>query len=318
VANAPSPDRCGRCHTDEYRDWKESRHRSAWSNAIFQGGYILEPQAFCVNCHAPLPEQGTEIIANHPWYTAMHPDSSAPIPEKRPEPQADLGVHCAVCHWRNGEVIATQASGNAPHPVREAPEMSDPTFCKNCHEFPMPSFHGSEIRVTDTPMQSTWTEWKAYAAAGGQGTCQSCHLPEGKHSFKGAHDLELLKGSVRVGVATTPTETVFTLESVNTGHHLPTGDLFRNLQLKVLQAGKWRTVHRLGREFSLVAEGDQIVKRLTNTTSLRPGEPQEVRVQGAVEQWALDYHYGAPLDEQSGLVPYDQLVVRLLEEKARP
>ena len=311
VQGAPGPDRCGRCHA-EVDDWKGSRHHSAWSNDIFQAGYILEPQAFCVNCHAPLPEQGDEIEVNHPWYLAMHPESKAPLPAKQPERKADQGIHCSVCHWREGEVLAPKRSGKAPHPVREAPEMSDPAFCKSCHEFPMPAFHGGEIRVTETPMQSTWTEWAAYAAANGKGTCQSCHMPDGKHTFKGGHDIDLLRASVQVDVAVNGEEAVFTLRSVGVGHHFPTGDLFRNLQLQVKENGEWMTLRRFGREFELTPEGTEIVKRLVQETSLVPGVPQEVPAPRGLP-WRLDYHYGAPLDEVAGLVPYDRLVVTLLE-----
>ena len=88
---------CANCHRQQYDDWLTSRHRSAWSNDVFQTGYLVEQKDFCVYCHAPLIEQTTEVLANRAWYRAQHPKVHAPLPEKLPEVLAAEGVSCAVC-----------------------------------------------------------------------------------------------------------------------------------------------------------------------------------------------------------------------------
>ena len=316
---------CGGCHAQQYADWSASRHRTAWSNDVFQTGYLVEQKDFCVYCHAPLAEQTAEVIANRAWYRAQHPRLNAAmsetlseaLPEKLPEPQAEEGVSCAVCHWREGQLVGPGNGEGAAHPVAAAPDQQASTFCAGCHEFNMPEGHGGEIRFTDVAMQSTFSEWQQW---GGQQTCQDCHMPGGRHLFRGAHDLAFLRTSVSVGVWREGESVVFCLESVATGHHLPTGDLFRHLTLEVDGGDGWHTIHRIGREHAVVAEPTtgEIAKVLISDTSLRPGVPVEVVTDDSVHRWRLRYHYASSEDEMRGLMPMDALVVTLVEGGVEP
>ena len=54
---------CQFCHQQQYDDWYASRHRSAWSNDVFQTGYLVEQKDFCVYCHAPLAEPAETLSA---------------------------------------------------------------------------------------------------------------------------------------------------------------------------------------------------------------------------------------------------------------
>jgi hypothetical protein len=278
--HAPSAARCADCHPREHDDWQASRHAAAWSNDLMQQAYLHETQPTCVNCHAPLPDQGAEIAANAEAYRTWFG-----IP-KQPEPHADEGISCAVCHWREGQVLAAERSGAAPHRVAAVPEIGESSFCAGCHQFRIPTIHEGAITLTDTPMQSTWDEWVAWRDAGGTETCQGCHMPGGRHVFQGAHDVGFLKGSVEVEAS--PDALVVTARGV--GHHVPSGDLFRHLTLEVQDRQGWRTIATFGRTFAIGLENGLAVKRLATDTALRPDQPVVVPIDRP-RPWRLRYCY---------------------------
>lgn len=304
---------CGWCHAEQYADWQSSRHRQSWTNDIFQAGYIVEPQDFCVYCHAPLAEQTAEVLNNRAWYRAQHPRSTVdPLPLRAPEPYAAEGVNCVTCHWRQGQLYGPTGPEGAAHPVDRAEDMQAADFCAGCHEFPMAQGRGGQIHFTDEPMQKTYQEWRAW---GGAQTCQSCHMPEGRHTFRGAHDLSLLRASIDVTATRADPQTVhFCVESVGVGHHVPTGDLFRHLTLEVDDGAGFQTVADIGRTFHLIADPQtgEISKHQKSDTALRPGVPQTFVVTARPgARWRLRYHYGSPKDEQLGLVPLEAMIVEI-------
>ncbi|MFT5685737.1 MAG: hypothetical protein ACI8RZ_006691 [Myxococcota bacterium] len=306
---------CASCHHQQHADWFASRHRSAWTNDVYQTGYLVEQKNFCVYCHAPLAEQTAEVLANRAWYAAQHPRVNAELPEKKPEPHAAEGVSCATCHWREGSLVGPGNGEGAAHPVESDPGLRTSEFCAGCHEFFMPEGHAGTVSFTDVPMQHTFTEWQQWSARTGEDrTCQSCHMPDGRHLFRGAHDVAYLQSSVSVDAWRADGAVVFCLESVDVGHHLPTGDLFRHLTLEVDDGDGWRTIHRIGRAYEIAIDsktGD-ISKQLSADTALRPGEPVEVTVPAA-NAWRLRYHYASAEDEVRGLLPREALIVTLLE-----
>ena len=103
---------CQSCHGHIVEQWKESRHAQAWTNPIFQEGYIAELDPTCVYCHAPHKEQFEEVQNNQAWYKAMHPEKGSLInvPTKYPEPLSQEGITCATCHVRSGKMIASISS----------------------------------------------------------------------------------------------------------------------------------------------------------------------------------------------------------------
>jgi hypothetical protein len=305
---APPPGRCAPCHTEIHEDWRASRHRVAWSNDLMIAGFVAEPLEFCVNCHAPLPEQRAEVLANLRFYRSLDPRrrTAAGIPKQHPEPTAGHGIHCATCHVRGDTYLAPERSDASPHDTRAVPEMATGDFCVNCHEFPMPVTHSGATVLSDAPMQSTGTEWRAWVASGGQERCQDCHMPGGRHVFRGAHDQEWLKQSVSVELSAARDR--FTLRSVGVGHDFPTGDLFRHLTLEVDRGSGFEVVDWMGRQFERDPED---VRRVSSNTSLKPGEPRIVEVSGAFARWRLVYHYGSAADEARGLLDPDTIRVTL-------
>lgn len=297
---------CAQCHHAQAEQWAGSRHALAWTNDLFQEGFFREPLAFCIHCHAPLAEQKAEIVANLDWYLEQGPHGRGdPILHTRaPEPLAEQGVGCASCHVRDGVVLVPEPAPDAPHPSRGTPELLGDEVCRGCHEF---AIHDAEFRPSDVPMQSTWSEWRAWREAGGTERCQDCHMPDRSHRVRGAHDLDWLAASVRVEA----TAGEYVLWTVETGHDLPTGDLFRHLTLEEQRDGAWVTVARIGRRYEVVQVDGRPSKRLIENNNLRPGERR--RVTGRGGPWRLRYHFGSAADEVAGRLPIEDLVVILHE-----
>jgi len=299
----PSPRSCGACHDAEHEQWAASGHARSWSNDLMLAGYAMEPLDFCQSCHAPLPAQQAEIRANHDWYVSLDPSSGIPAGSviRQPEPHADDGVTCAVCHWRDGEILAAQPSGFAPHRVRAAPELATGAFCETCHDFAVAESRDGVTRFTTAAMQATGAEWRAW---GGDQTCQDCHMPDSEHRFVGVHDREALQAAV--AVEQQGRELV--LRSVGVGHHLPSGDVFRHLTVEVWASDGWQVVDWIGRRFVARPGPDgRLHQQLAVDTALRPGEPRRVVLPAGGQRWRVVWHDASAREERAGLLDPAQI-----------
>ena len=273
---------CAACHQAVYDDWQTTRHRVAWDNVVFLDGLGREPLPRCVHCHAPLLEQQREVgPLRGRRFTS--PSTTGLLHE---------GITCAVCHVRDGRVLTTRPvtpdAATPMHPITVDKALQDPAFCASCHQF---GFSNSDVL-----MQGTWSEWRAFNAGGGQGTCQSCHMPGGRHLFRGAWDHDLLRRSLQVTVTT---GRVLELRSIDVGHHFPTGDLFRHLSVEVAgDDGAFVDVDRIGRVFG----GVGVDKHVVEDTSLVPGVPRLVSVPPSSTRWRVRYHYAEARHEDAGVV----------------
>ncbi len=295
-AAAPPAQACGDCHGTALEGWRVSAHAAAATNPIYRAGFRVEPRQFCVDCHTSTGARAEE------------------------------GIGCASCHAArsvSGQGMAT-AAGSHPVALRARADLRDPALCRDCHEFATPAFEGGTMRMTNLPMQRTYSEWLAYRDAGGRETCQSCHMPGGDHTMRGAHDVELLRGSLAVTASDDARGAQLTLASVGVGHAFPSGDLFRHLTVEVRPAGDprvrdredaWRVVDRMGRTFETRLDGRtlQSYKVEIADTVLVPGVPRVVRLPSTRGEllWRVRYHYGSERDERRGLVPADALFVTL-------
>ena len=219
---------CQSCHGHIVEQWKESRHAQAWTNPIFQEGYIAELDPTCVYCHAPHKEQFEEVQNNQAWYKAMHPEKGSLInvPTKYPEPLSQEGITCATCHVRSGKMIASAENPAAMHPIIVDERIKSSEFCKDCHDFPIFERYNGILHISTTPMQSTYQEWKDWSEGGGTQQCQGCHMPNGRHDFHGANQRSLLHRSIEIDVQTEHRKATFEVYSTGVGHHVPSGDLF--------------------------------------------------------------------------------------------
>jgi hypothetical protein len=201
------PEACGACHVRELLDWKASWHAGAMGPGVtgqLVGMDDAAAVAKCQRCHAPLAEQDP---ASPAYVAALRED----------------GLTCAGCHvraWtRYGPPKGAPAMDGAPHGGFVArDEFGDARFCEACHDF-----ESDDKALFGKRIQETWAEWKAsrYAAEGV--TCQGCHMPEGRHLWKGVHDPEMVTRAVRAEASFGPGPAGrVTVTNVGAGHRLPT------------------------------------------------------------------------------------------------
>ena len=309
---------CAECHPRQHAAWSDSRHGLAWTNDVFTLAFADEPRRWCVNCHAPLDAQAAEVRLDL-YQARLSSDRLLAIP---PAPHAEEGVGCPACHVRDGEVLVNKP-GSQLHPSRFTPELRDPALCGGCHEFPL---HDQAGRPTATPMQATLTEWRQWAktqpasptSPSPPATCVDCHMPGADHRLRGVYDRAWLQQSVKVTALppTTGHPGTLTVETVNVGHHFPTGDVFRHLTLEELppavpstlaNPALWREIAWIGRRFEVVElPGGAQEKRLTLDTALRPGVP--VTFPWAGGPWRLRYHYVSDEEERRRRMPEEAIV----------
>lgn len=214
---------CAPCHKTVYDNWRESRHRVALTNELYHESHAREPSPWCVNCHAPLREAGSE---------------------KKPF-RGDEGISCLVCHAREGKILTgdmPEKKGSHSYTVR--PEFRDERLCEGCHEFNFPTAasamsEGKDFHYTSQPMQSTVEEYRV-SAYYGRVTCQGCHLFSGtrdSHRFPGGHALDRLKNDLRLEVERVDASRIAVRISAHgIGHAFPTGDLFRTVRVRLADA----------------------------------------------------------------------------------
>lgn len=234
--------RCVGCHEEEGREWSASRHREAYTSRPFLDSLREEPAAnapFCRGCHAP------EADPREP--------PSAPL--------AELGVGCITCHLTDdattvraagAELRGEPATARMPHPIERTPAFAQTGACASCHEFRFPLAHGAEDAVF---MQTTVREHARAPAA--ERSCASCHMPRRaghrSHSFD-VRDPAWLREAVTAKASMDAAGlVVITLAQKDAGHALPTGDLFRRLEVGAawgpLGVERERVVQHLERRF---------------------------------------------------------------------
>lgn len=219
---------CGSCHVQQHADWQTSRH-SETMNAGIRWQFHVFSQADsnkCMDCHAPLAEQKALAARDMGWPNAPDTDPPAHIP---PNLHRE-GLTCAACHVREhermGPVHRTGLSGDEdglPHGgfrVRE--EFSQSQFCAACHQFPEDG-----PRLNGKLRQDTQAQWEQSRFAEQGVTCQTCHMPERRHLWRGISDPDTLRSAMaveleEVGRDAEGVDLRLRIENVGAGHHLPT------------------------------------------------------------------------------------------------
>lgn len=218
---------CGSCHETVYNNWKESRHKVAFTNELYRHSHTQEPMTWCVNCHAPLIEPGKDI--------------------ENPEERflSGEGINCHVCHVRNKKIITSRLpklknDEGTVHEYQVETEFADSSFCASCHQFNFPKLKkGSSkerILYSHLPMQNTYEEFQSTEMRK-FGNCQDCHVlshSSMSHSFPGGHNRSKLAESLHIEVERVGSKTILVhVISNGIAHAFPTGDLFRTLKVSV-------------------------------------------------------------------------------------
>jgi len=268
--DAGAPDKlraaaCVRCHPSVHADWAQSRHGLSWTNEIFQREYRDRPLDWCVHCHAPLAEQFAEV-------------------KRGGGPLAAEGVNCAVCHIRQGRMLARNKSPASPHDTQALADFGGPAYCAGCHQFTFPVIApdpsgqgpGRVTGYTAHPMQDTVNQHALGPHA--REECLTCHQREtGGHRFPGGHDGGMVAGALTMDACRERDALIVSLANTGAGHNVPTGDLHRHLVLRVWQASAPEKLQEitLGRRFESAPDGG---KRTVADTTIRAGETRRLRI----------------------------------------
>ncbi|MCB9792539.1 MAG: hypothetical protein H6741_07395 [Alphaproteobacteria bacterium] len=198
-----SAESCGGCHATQLAEWQASAHAHA------------QPVATCPSCAAPMHEQQPTLSDG-----AENPDYQDAL--------AQEGVTCAACHVRAHQRIGpdgadAEADGAAHGGALAAPQMQDAAFCAACHELP-----ADGRAVKGKLLSETYSEWRRTELAAQGQTCQSCHMPEGSHAWRGAHDEPLVRSAFQAQASLTtpggrfePVRVAVALENTGAAHRLP-------------------------------------------------------------------------------------------------
>lgn len=194
---------CGLCHPAQLQQWQDSIHAKAMSEGLAGQLRSTTPERrdSCLACHAPRSEQ---------W---------ALMEAEGPEAHTKLdGIDCAGCHVRGHQRFGPRDVQSTPHGVvRALPLFKRSAFCMKCHQFPEggPATNGK-------PLENTYNEWLASRYSKSGQTCQSCHMANGKHEFKGIHDPEMTRQGLKVRVTRTIAGLHMRATNAGAGHALPT------------------------------------------------------------------------------------------------
>lgn len=206
---------CGICHLPQYRAWQGSWHARAVSPGLLAQLEQLSGAEVdaCLACHAPREEARRQW-----WREGLEAGDDLPA------------VDCTSCHVRSHRRHGPRGLSPTPHAVvEEEPLFREAAFCAPCHQF-----DNDALTVNGKPLQNTYREWLAsdYAKAGV--TCQDCHMPEGRHEFKGVADPEMVRQGLRVEVWRTAKGMLVLAGNQGAGHALPT---YVTPQIEIALAG---------------------------------------------------------------------------------
>jgi len=277
AGSAPAPvalEDCTACHDEVSAEWSTSAHRTSFTNDLFQNEWHLHRDPWCVRCHAPAA------------------DPTAPDGD----PATD-GISCPVCHVVEGVIVSARDSGEAPHEVRADPTFGTEALCAKCHSVAFPP----SVRVAPgQALQDTISEWER---SGAPGPCQDCHMPfvatgsgHRSHAFPGARDEALAARSIHVTASARcvagRTRVALRLEAAAVGHAVPTGDVFRRLEVSAaLRARPATRVSRdLERRFAVGRDG---LLRQVADERVPVGGAREVDLVlagcGEIVDWSVDW-----------------------------
>lgn len=193
------PAACGTCHPRQFMDWRSALHSRAMGPGLV--GQLQEMNAdavddhqACLRCHAPLAEQEADL--------QRHLAAAGPLPPRPDGAAYTHGLTCAGCHVRDHQRFGpARRDGSGPKPGEPLPHggwqvnaaFEDSRFCAACHQFEPdgPALNGKLL-------ENTYEEWRASRHARENRTCQSCHMPDRRHLWRGIHDPEMVKSGLAI------------------------------------------------------------------------------------------------------------------------
>ncbi len=139
---APTAEKCGECHVDIYREWRDSPHAVAWTAPRYAEVTLKYQVKECLPCHAP-----ETIFSQNGQFQlrAAHHDE---------------GINCIACHLIDGKHHGPFIAGAVtPHATQAAPDLyRSAALCGNCHSGAHAAWQASHDADPEVP------------------TCQECHM----------------------------------------------------------------------------------------------------------------------------------------------
>ncbi len=210
------PESCAVCHPGQYSDWNGALHsRSVGPGLLAQLDHRKDPDTSvsCYFCHAPLVEQ-SEVVSTGEGF------ATNPAFDERLKA---TGVSCAACHLRSGAVLGPvplpgRPHATPPHKTAKKEYFGASGFCAACHQLE------SGYELNGKLLVNTYREWEESVYAKRGVGCQSCHMPDRRHLFRGIHDPETAASAVEAVAQKKGPEGVVLLRLTNTGagHYFPT------------------------------------------------------------------------------------------------
>lgn len=154
-------------------------------------------------------------------------------------------------HERFGPPPRIEPGKGGPHAgFRVSKAFADSRFCASCHQFPPDG-----PRIAGKLQEDTYQQWLAspFARAGaGQQTCQSCHMPDRQHLWRGIHDPDMTRKALDVKLSVVDQgggsyEAVAEVRNVGAGHHFPTY-MVAKVELLFVRRDRDGGAHELGRQ----------------------------------------------------------------------
>ena len=218
------PEDCSTCHPAQFEDWQTTVHSDAYSPGLSGQLVNWEQSAFgtvqsCLVCHAPLSEQSAMLPSGDDW-------------TPNPAYDADLrnhGIACASCHVRGNRRHGPPLRDGSTEPSPEGSPhggvirtefFEDSRFCAGCHQF-----GPGGAAPNGKPLENTFAEWEASRYADEGVSCQSCHMPDRQHLWRGIHDPAMVRSGVTIEwLEGTGAGSDIGLRIINTGtgHRFPT------------------------------------------------------------------------------------------------
>jgi len=218
------PASCGECHADQFAQWRSSLHSHTMGPGIRWQLQIADMKTAqsCLRCHAPMTEQLALLSQQRGWSKT----NSAP-PEYIPKNLHQQGLVCVACHvrahTRHGPTASKLDADRHVHGgFEEHQAFSDSRFCANCHQFAKDG-----PRINGKLRENTYQEWLATDFAKQGQNCQSCHMPQRQHIWRGIHDAEMTRSALTIELSAEPDANgAYQMQAAVTnsgaGHYFPT------------------------------------------------------------------------------------------------
>jgi hypothetical protein len=252
-----------------------------------------EEQHACLRCHAPLAEQAEELAT---WIADGHSGAVPVTPAGVPTgPLFNQGLICAACHLRAWEIHGPPARDGGgkttgPHGGFTADAAFESSrFCAACHQFEADGF-----ALNGKLLENTFAEWRASPQAAAGQSCQSCHMPDRRHLWRGIHDKDTVLSGVKIGLdgvtTTGPTLSArLSLTNSGVGHHFPTYVTPRVVMEAVQLDQAGAPIQQTRQERIIARQVSMDLSEELSDTRLAPGE-------------SIRLDYRQPRDPQAGFL----------------